>query len=450
MGLKGLQELSKQGFLDQNQTTNLEFYESCVLGKTHRLRFNTATHNTKSSLDYIHIDLWGSPQEGKLIPRAKKGIFLGYPTGAKGYRIWLLEDMKCIISRDVIFNETIFYKTNNLDAKSASSDQAEKNSQVADQTHTLDSTPAKNEGGADLNESEDFYDFSHAENQISDQVTETLDTNIEEYSDDLRQDQHLNDYMLARDMVGREIKLPSRFASFDFTAFALNVDELMDLEEPTTYEEAMIEIKFYGNQQFQEFEGPSFKARLFAKGFSQVEGIDYHEVFSPVVNHSSIRILLVITVMQDLELEQLDVKTAFLHGNFEERILMTQPKGFEVGPHSGKVCLLQRSLYGLKQSPRQWYKRFDDFMLQQGYVRSKYDSCVYFRRLQNQSYIYLLIYVDDMLIACKDPKKIRKLKLQLNNEFEMKDLGAAKQILGVEILRDRHQKTLSLTQEKIH
>lgn len=106
-----------------------------------------------------------------------------------------------------------------------------------------------------------------------------------------------------------------------------------------------------------------YKARLVAKGYSQIPGVDFTNVFSPVVKHSSIRSLLGIVVMHDFELEQLDVKTAFLHGELEEDIYMHQPEGFVVPGKEDYVCLLKRSLYGLKQSPRQWYKRFDSFMI---------------------------------------------------------------------------------------
>nr|GEZ42520.1 retrotransposon protein, putative, Ty1-copia subclass [Tanacetum cinerariifolium] len=116
-----------------------------------------------------------------------------------------------------------------------------------------------------------------------------------------------------------------------------------------------------------------FKARLVAKGFSQKEGIDYYEVFSPVVKHKTIRFLLEMVGAFNLELEQLDVKNAFLQGNLEERIYMSQPEGFN-SSRRDQVCLLKKSLYGLKQSPRQWYKRFDSFMLSKSYIRNEFDN----------------------------------------------------------------------------
>ena len=149
-------------------------------------------------------------------------------------------------------------------------------------------------------------------------------------------------------------------------------------------------------------EEPRYKARLVAKGYSQIPRVDFTDVFSPVVKHSSIRALLGIVAMHDLELEQLDVKTVFLHGDLEEDSYMQQPEGFIVSEKEDYVCLLKKSLYGLKQSPRQWYKRFDSFMTSHDFKRSSLDSCVYFKKNSDGSFVYLLLYVDDMLIAAKD------------------------------------------------
>jgi hypothetical protein len=127
-------------------------------------------------------------------------------------------------------------------------------------------------------------------------------------------------------------------------------------------------------------EPPKYKGRLVAKGFSQIPSLDYNDVVSPVVKHSSIRTFFSIVVAHDLELEQLDVKLHFYMESLRRRY-MDQPEGFIVPGKENYVCKLKRSLYGLKQSPRQWYKRFDSFMLSHGFKRSKYDSCVYIKHV---------------------------------------------------------------------
>jgi hypothetical protein len=116
---------------------------------------------------------------------------------------------------------------------------------------------------------------------------------------------------------------------------------------------------FKRKEDISPSEPTRYKTRLVAKGYSQIPGIDYNDIFSPVVKHSSIRTLFSIITMHDYELEQLVVKTAFLHRELEEDIYMNQLEGFVIPGKESLVCRLKKSLYGLKQSPRQWYKRFD-------------------------------------------------------------------------------------------
>jgi len=140
-------------------------------------------------------------------------------------------------------------------------------------------------------------------------------------------------------------------------------DEMQSLEKNCTWElvnfpkeKKNIRCKwiFKRKEGISPTEKARYKARLVAKGYSQIPGIDFDDVFSPVVKHSSIRALLSIVAMRDYELEQLDVKTAFLHGELEEDIYMDQPEGFVIPEKEHLMCKLKKSLYGLKQSPRQW------------------------------------------------------------------------------------------------
>lgn len=182
------------------------------------------------------------------------------------------------------------------------------------------------------------------------------------------------------------------------------------------------------------------------KGYTQKERIDYNEIFSPVVKYTTIRTMLTLVAHFNWELEQLDVKTAFLHGELDEKIFMDQPKGFENKQKPNHVCFLKRSLYGLKQSPRQWYKRFDLFVQTIGFKRSEFDHCLYYQGSMNNNYVFLLLYVDDMLLIGPNLKLLNSIKTTLSNEFDMKDLGNAKRILGMEIKRDRSNSLLLVHQ----
>ena len=134
-----------------------------------------------------------------------------------------------------------------------------------------------------------------------------------------------------------------------------------------------------------------YKARLVAKGYSQVPRIDFGDIFSPVAKVTSIRLFLSVSTAFDFEVEQMDVKTTFLHGDLEEGIYMKQPEGFTVKGKKELVCKLKKSLYGLKQSPRMWYQKFDTFIQGLCFTRSKADHSVYFK-LIGDCVIYLVLF----------------------------------------------------------
>ncbi len=142
----------------------------------------------------------------------------------------------------------------------------------------------------------------------------------------------------------------------------------------------------------------------------------------------------------------MDVKTAFLNGELNEEIYMDQPISFVKQSSEQKVCRLLKSIYGLKQSSRQWYIRFHNAIISYGFTMIYEDHCIYTKR-SGSKFVILTLYVDDILIAGKDLSYVNQIKNWLSSNFEMKDMGEAAYILGVKISRDRSRKLLSLSQE---
>ncbi|KAF5811547.1 putative RNA-directed DNA polymerase [Helianthus annuus] len=186
-------------------------------------------------------------------------------------------------------------------------------------------------------------------------------------------------------------------------------------------------IKYKSNGEIERY-----KARLVAKGFSQKEGVDYEETFSPVVKLVTVRCVLPLAVQNGWKLFQLDVNNAFLYGELHEEVYMSLPEGYQSCDVS-KVCRLKKSLYGLKQAPRMWNEKLVSVLIDCGFVQSKCDMSMFIKNV-NDVFIVLLVYVDDIVVTGNSVAEIEKVKQNLKTKFLIKDLGMLQYFLGIEVL----------------
>jgi hypothetical protein len=188
----------------------------------------------------------------------------------------------------------------------------------------------------------------------------------------------------------------------------------------------------------------TYKARWVAKGYNQIEGLDYTDVFASVAHKDSVRIFLALVNYLDMECDQVDIVAAFLNGVLKETIYMEAPEGSDIP--AGQVLRLKKSLYGLKQSPRCFNDSLDSWLRSEGFQPSSADPCLYTMR-DKGVFMMLTVHVDDQLIASNNRSALDAFKTRLNARFECKDQGPVNYFLGFNVIRDRSKRTLSISQE---
>ncbi|GJX04449.1 putative RNA-directed DNA polymerase [Tanacetum coccineum] len=427
-------------------------------------------------VSYRHLRVFGckasvhipKDERSKLDVKNKPCVFLGYGQDELGYRLYDPVQKKLVRSRDVEFDE-------DQTLKDVEKTEKETIPQHNDDPIDLDPVPPKHfdaQFGDDIQNDEEQNDEEHGADDVDAQEQPNLDEDVHPELPvpmppfvPLRRstrDHHpstrysANEYVLLTDGGEPECYAEAMEDEHKKEWFDAMQDEMKSLYENNTFEltklpkgKRALKNKWVYKLKTEEYTPrPRYKARLVVKGFSQKKGIDFDEIFSPVVKMGSIRVVLGLAASLDLEVEQMDVKTAFLHGDLDKEIYMEQPEGFQVKGKEDYVCRLQKSLYGLKQAPRQWYKKFESVIGKQGFRKTFSDHCVFFQRFGDDDFIILLLYVDDMLIVGKNIGRIAQLKQDLSKSFAMKDLGPAKQILGIRIFRDRGAKKLHISQEQ--
>lgn len=439
-------------------------------------------------LAYVHVGK--ERRNGKFDDTAKRGIFLGYQEGHHNYRVMLLDDRRVVYSHDVVFDENVF-PLKDQHAQFSIQDQDEPSLSILDH-------PSENLINADVNNhTSDDEEIQTGVSGSSDKIaihespsSEVADpivpSGIVEGASDIASSLESLSQMKASKEIRSSIDtsniLPHRTRRNAANAATVIRAMLTTSADPNSYHEALkrpdadmwIEAMdrelsaLEGMSVWVEVELPEgehalgttwvykrktgatnelikYKARLCAQGFSQIEGIDYSETYAPTGRLATLRTCLSICAREGLEVVQMDAVGAFLNGVPDETLYIRPPKGYKCKLKGENVVLkLNKSLYGLKQSPRCWYNQLKEFFTSVNFHPSNADPCLFISDDASwKSFVY--VHVDDLCIMGQDTQRFKKL---INSRFAMEDLGECTYFLGMRIERDSVKKTITLHQDK--
>lgn len=471
----------------------LAYWSDCILTATYLIN-RTPSFNLKDKTPfeilmskppvYDHLKVFGClayvstlpKTRHKFSPRASPCVFLGYPAGYKGYKLLDLITNKILISRDVIFYESVFPFFDSSfslhHSSSATTDVFDNISKLHDSTVPITDLAASGSSNNDKSLDSVFSSkrVSKKPAYLSDYTCNTL---VHDHNSTIS-------YPISQ--VVCYDRLSSEHRKF--------VNSITSAVEPESYKQATLDPKWQEAMDSElralELNGTwtieslpagkkavgckwvykvkhqadgtveHSKARLVAKGYIQQEGVDYFETFSPVVKMATIKTLLALSAIKGWHMAQLDVNNAFLHGDLEEEVFMQLPPGFK--PTDGSlplrpVCRLRKSIYGLKQASRQWYSMLSTALLDAGFVHSTADFSLFLKHHESH-FMAVLVYVDDLVIIGDDLHDIDSFKVTLDTRFKLKDLGDLKFFLGLEVARSKegivlhqHRYTLELLKE---
>lgn len=407
----------------------------------------------------------------KLDEKARKLKFIGFDDHSKGYRLIDPDSKKVTVARDVRFLES--NRTNDnviVELKSNESHEItiqEENDDIDENAELEEAEVFNNEvpelpGDELQNEeavSDDESSYYHSDTSVYE--TDHQDSDDEDYRDETVTELNSGDPV-------RRTNRGNAGTTTKFNDYLCNVTNEHQ-KEPTNYKEAvqcskndewkramkdemnsiakngtwtLVDLpknrKAIGSKWVYKIKRDvngqisRYKARLVAQGFNQKFGTDYDQVFAPVVRQTTFRTLLSVAAKRNYVVKHYDIKTAFLNGELQEEVYMKQPPGFAKGD---KVCKLNKGLYGLKQAARSWNKAIHNLLMDNGYKQSKYDKCLYMN--DGKEDCYILIFVDDIIIASKSNNEINKIATVIGSKFETKNLGNIKQFLGMEVSRDK-------------
>lgn len=382
---------------------------------------------------YSHVP---DQKRKKLDDKGEKCIFLGISENTKAYKLYNPITKKISISRDVIFDEEQFWAWDEKDTRQeiGADFDGDNEDEVNEPLENAQPVESGHQGGNESNPvtetSEEQrprrvrrrpawmedYEVQGAEN------TEELLTHLVLFSD--------CDPMNFEDAV-KEAKWQR---AMDAEIDAIERNGTWELTELPNGQKTIGVKWVYKTKLKENGEIDKHKARLVAKGYKQEFGIDYKEVFAPVARHDTIRMIIALAAQNSWPLFQMDVKSAFLHGDLEEQVFIDQPPGYIKAGNEHKVYRLKKALYGLKQAPRAWYSRLEAYFLKEGFQKCPYEHTLFYKS-DCRKLLIVLVYVDDLIFTGNDSSMAEKFKKSMMVEFEMSDLGLMHYFLGIEVIQ---------------
>jgi transposase InsO family protein len=421
-------------------------------------------------------------------PKSREMLFVGYCDETKGYRIMDPETKKITKARDVVFLEGM---QDGEEPKHQHDREKQVNRPAIEEFYeapvAIENDVQEEQQEHVEEEQEESTAESSNEEEFDDTLEDGLDSPDSEYEPAIEESEGAgtsSDSEAAAQVIGdpiprRSSRAPKPIERKDFVTYLISD---RDSDDPLTVKEAFggpdkeawweamreeyksllenetwdltdlpkgkraLDTKWvFKTKRTESGNLERRKARLVVRGCKQVEGIDYTETYSPVIRYTSIRYLLALATKYDLHIDQMDVTTAYLNGDLDEEIYVRPPA--ELAKECrGKVWRLKKAMYGLKQSGKSWNTKLDQTLKSMGFIQSKADPCIY-QRKEEKNAVIVAIYVDDMFVLSNDQELKNATKQMLRRNFRMKDLGEAKNFLGMRITRDRRQGKLRLDQE---
>lgn len=392
---------------------------------------------------YVHVH---QEKRKKFDKKAEKLTFVGYSNDHKAYRFLDPSTSKITISRDAVFLENgmkyeipepvvesqneVFLESSLKDIQSRGDSESEDD--FLDMENMVFHEDRARGDTTEENQEENHQDneAGNSQSQVRRSSRPTKGIPPERFSDQLYLTLEVKEPTTIDEAMKSSMKAEWQVAM---------KEEINSLRENNTWElvqlppdKKPIRCKWIFKAKTDEKgEIVKHKARLVAMGFTQKFGVDYDAVFAPVVRQITFRTILSIASVRKMIVKHVDVKTAYLYGELDEVIYMRQPPGYQSGDKS-QVCLLKKSIYGLKQGARKWNQKIDEILRKFGFDKSKEDPCLYVKVI-NERQIFILIYVDDLIIICYLLQEFLEIKEFLERNFKITVLGDISYFLGIQI-----------------